>query len=52
LGAYLIEQELVPLLLGNIWYQEQIRAWFHNRTKILEKGLYGKFTKMSNKPPR
>ena len=30
----LLEQETLPLLLSTGWFQERIRAWFHNRTKI------------------
>ena len=28
------EQENLRLLLSTGWFQERIRAWFHNRTKI------------------
>ena len=28
-----LEQETLPLLLSTGWFQERIRAWFHNRTK-------------------
>ena len=34
---------LEPLLLSTGWFQEQIRAWYHNRTKI-NWGPYGKLT--------
>ena len=27
-----LEQETLPLLLSNGWFQEQIQARFHNRT--------------------
>jgi len=29
-----LEQETLPKLLSTGWFQEWIRAWFHNRTKI------------------
>ena len=29
-----LEQETLPLLLSTGWFQEQIRAWFHNQTKM------------------
>ena len=29
-----VEQETLPLLLSTGWFQERIRAWFHNKTKI------------------
>ena len=32
------------------WFQEWIRAWFHNQTEI-NWGPYGRFTEMLNKPP-
>ena len=38
-----LEQETLPLLLSTGWFQERIRAWFHNRTKI-NWGPYGRFT--------
>jgi len=44
-----LEQETLPLLLSTGWFQERIRAWFHNRTKI-NWGHYGRLTSMSNKP--
>jgi len=31
------------LLLSTGWFQERIRAWFHNRTKI-NWGPYGRLT--------
>ena len=31
---YFIEQDTLPLLLNTGWFQERIRALFHNRTKI------------------
>ena len=34
-----IEQETLPLLLSTGWFQERIRALFHNRTKIIFEGL-------------
>ena len=37
------EQEYLPLLLSTGLFQERIRAWFHNRTKIYW-GPYGRFT--------
>ena len=46
----LLEQETLPLLLRTGWFQERIRAWYHNRTKI-NRGPYGRLTQMSNKPP-
>ena len=39
----LFEQETLPLLLSTDWFQERIRAWFHNRTKI-NWGHYGRLT--------
>jgi len=36
-------------LLSTGWFQERIRAWFHNRTK-LNWGPYRRLTQMSNKP--
>ena len=43
-------RETFQLLLSTGWFQERIRAWFHNQTKI--KGApYGRLTSMSNKPP-
>jgi len=38
-------------LLSTGWFQERIRAWFHNQTKI-NWGPCGRFTQMLNKPPR
>mgnify|MGYP000050098318 CR=1 len=35
-----VEQETLPLLLSTGWFQERIRACYHNRTKI----NYGRFT--------
>ena len=29
-----LEQETLPLLMSTGWFQEQIRARFHNRAKI------------------
>ena len=29
-----LEQETLPLLMSTCWFQEQIRARFHNRAKI------------------
>jgi len=29
-----LEQETLLLLLSTGWFQEWIRAWFHNQTKI------------------
>ena len=29
-----LKQETLPLLLTTGWFQERIRAWFDNRTKI------------------
>ena len=29
-----LEQETLPLLLSTGWFQERIRAWFHNRAEI------------------
>ena len=37
----LLEQETLPLLLSTGWFQERIRAWFHNQTKI-NWGPYGR----------
>jgi len=31
---YFLEQETSPLLFSTGWFQERIRAWFHNRTKL------------------
>ena len=45
------EQETLPLLLSTGWFQERIRAWIHNRTKI-KCWPYGRLTYMSNKSPR
>ena len=44
-----LEQETLPLLVSTGWFQDWIRVWFHNQTKI-NWGPYGKL--MSNKPPR
>ena len=30
------EQETLPLLLSTGWFQERIRAWIHNWTKLIE----------------
>jgi len=30
-----LEQETLPLLISTGWFQERIRAWYHNRTKII-----------------
>ena len=38
-----LEQETLPLLLSTGWFQERIRAWFHNQTKI-NWGPYGRLT--------
>jgi len=38
-----LEQETLPLLLSTGWFQELIRAWFHNRTKI-NWGPYGRLS--------
>ena len=38
-----LEQETLPLLLSTGWFQERIRACFHNRTKIIW-GPYGRLT--------
>ena len=38
-----LEQETLPLLLSTGWFQERIRAWFHNRTKV-NWGPYGRLT--------
>ena len=38
-----IEQEHLPLWLSTGWFQERIRAWFLNRTKI-NGGPYGRVT--------
>jgi len=29
---WFLEQETLPLLLSTGWFQERIRAWFHNQT--------------------
>ena len=29
-----LEQETLSLLLSTGWFQERIRAWIHNRTKM------------------
>ena len=39
----LLEQETLPLLLSAGWFQERIRAWFHNQTKK-KRGPYGRLT--------
>jgi len=38
-----LEQETLPLLLSTGWFQEGIRVWFHNQTKI-NGGPYGRLT--------
>ena len=38
-----IEQDTLPSLLSTGWFQEQIRAWIHNQTKINWEP-YGRFT--------
>ena len=43
-------QEPLPLLLSTGWFEERIRAWFHNRAKM-KWGPYVWLTSMSNKPP-
>jgi len=45
-----LEPDTLSVLLSTGWFQERIRAWFHNQTKI-NLGPYGKWTKMSNKLP-
>ena len=37
---FFLEQETLPLLLRTGWFQEQIRARFHNQIKI-NKGFLG-----------
>ena len=37
-----LEQETLPLLFSTGWFQEQIRAWSHNQTKI-NWGPYGRY---------
>ena len=44
-----LEQETLPLLLSTGWFQEQIRAWFHNQTKI-NWGPYGRWLKCQINP--
>ena len=38
-----LEQETLPLLLSTGWFQERIRALYHNRSKI-NGGPYGRLT--------
>ena len=41
-SRFILDQETLPLLLRTGWFQERIRAWFHNQTKI-NWGPYGRF---------
>ena len=38
-----LQQETLHLLLSTGWFQERIRAWFHNQTKI-NRGPYWRLT--------
>jgi len=39
----LLEQGTLPLLRSTGWFQERIRAWYHNRTKV-NRGPYGRLS--------
>ena len=46
-----LEQETLPSLLSTGGFQERIRTWFHNQTKI-NWGRYGRLTWMLSSKPK